>query len=73
MEETTAGLASQGGFAVRPPAENDAMTRQLTLIPARKTWQLDSQTREIGRRGVASARAALAAHKPGDANRRTAA
>jgi hypothetical protein len=26
------------------------MTRQLTLIPARKTWQLDAQTREIGRR-----------------------
>jgi hypothetical protein len=49
------------------------MTRQLTLIPARKTWQLDAQTREIGRQGVASARAALAAHKPSDADRRSAA
>lgn len=49
------------------------MTRQLTLIPARKTWQLDAQTREVGRRGIAEARAALAAHKPADDDRRSAA
>lgn len=49
------------------------MTRQLTLIPARKTWHLDAQTREVGRRGIAQARAALAAHKPADDDRRSAA
>ena len=48
------------------------MARQLTLIPARKDWQLDAKTKETGRRGVASARAALAAHRPSEAERRTA-
>lgn len=49
------------------------MARQLTLIPAHKTWRLDAKTRETGRRGVASARAALAAHRPEDTGRKTAA
>ena len=49
------------------------MTRQLTLIPANKAWQLDRQTRETGLRGVAAARAALAAHRPTDEPRRSAA
>ena len=40
------------------------MARQLTLLDPSKSWQLDDRTREIGRRGVASARAALAAHRP---------
>jgi len=30
-------------------------------------WRLDERTREIGRAGVASARAALEAHRTGDA------
>jgi hypothetical protein len=49
------------------------MARQLTLIPARKDWQLDSKTKETGRRGIASARAALAAHRPTDTDRKSAA
>jgi hypothetical protein len=49
------------------------MARQLTLIPAPKDWQLDSDTKETGRRGIASARAALAAHRPTDDGRKTAA
>jgi hypothetical protein len=66
-------IGARRRFVVRPPEEDDAMTRQLTLIPARKTWQLDAQTREVGRRGIAEARAALAAHKPADHDRRSAA
>ncbi|HRW37263.1 MAG: hypothetical protein KDB04_04775 [Acidimicrobiales bacterium] len=49
------------------------MARQLTLIPARKAWQLDEKTKQVGRRGIAEARAALNAHRPGDPTRRTAA
>ena len=40
------------------------MARQLTLIPPTTAWRLDDETRETGRRGIASARAALAAHRP---------
>ncbi|MFN8016838.1 MAG: hypothetical protein U0P45_01810 [Acidimicrobiales bacterium] len=40
------------------------MARQLTLIPPTTTWRLDEETRETGRRGIASARAALAARRP---------
>lgn len=32
-------------------------------------WKLDEKTREAGRRGIASARAALAAHRPTDDHR----
>ena len=49
------------------------MARQLTLIPASKDWRLDAKTKETGRRGVASARAALAAHRPTDDGRKSAA
>jgi hypothetical protein len=49
------------------------MARQLTLIPATKDWHLDPSTKESGRRGIASARAALAAHRPTDDGRKTAA
>jgi hypothetical protein len=43
------------------------MERQLTLIDTTtRTWRLDERTREIGRRGIASARAALAAHRPAE-------
>lgn len=40
------------------------MARQLTLIDTTTPWRLDDETREIGRRGLAEARAALAAHRP---------
>ncbi len=49
------------------------MARQLTLIPARKDWQLDEQTKQAGRRGIATARAALAAHRPAAPAKRSAA
>jgi hypothetical protein len=45
------------------------MERQLTLIDPQRTWRLDERTRQIGRRGVAEARAALAAHRPGEVSR----
>lgn len=38
------------------------MQRQLTLLSADdETWRLDEDTREVGRQGVAAARAALQA------------
>ena len=53
------------------------MAEQLTLTTTagelRRTWTLDERTREAGRRGIASARAALAAHRPADDSRRQAA
>ena len=66
-------VSHPNGFTVRPPAETVFMARQLTLIPASKDWQLDSDTKETGRRGVAAARAALAAHRPADDGRKSAA
>lgn len=42
------------------------MAQQLTLTEAHTAWRLDERTREAGRRGIASARAALAAHRPPD-------
>lgn len=49
------------------------MERQLTLIPSHKDWRLDPKTREAGLRGIASARAALAAHRPAEPQRSSAA
>lgn len=49
------------------------MTKQLTLISgstkgrARHVWQLDTHTRELGRVGLAKARAALQAGRQGRA------
>mgnify|MGYP001325838543 CR=1 FL=1 len=37
------------------------MARQLSLLESRRTWALSDTTREVGRRGVAEARAALEA------------
>ena len=38
------------------------MSKQLTLIDdGERDWKLDAHTREVGRRGVAAARAALPA------------
>jgi hypothetical protein len=40
------------------------MQRQLTLLKAdNASWRLDEETREVGRRGVAAARAALQASR----------
>lgn len=71
--EVTIRRSPLGRFVVRPPAENVAMARQLTLIPAKKDWQLDERTKQVGRRGLAQARAALAAHRPAEPPRRSAA
>lgn len=49
------------------------MARQLTLIETRSIWRLDERTREIGRRGIASARAELDAHRPTEDDRSRAA
>jgi len=38
-----------------------SMSTQLTLIEFPAGWQLDERTREVGRRGVMAARAALSA------------
>lgn len=35
------------------------MNTQLRLLDSNRTWRLDERTREIGRAGVAQARAAL--------------
>ncbi|HEX4867097.1 MAG TPA: hypothetical protein VFV32_05670 [Acidimicrobiales bacterium] len=37
------------------------MARQLSLLETRRTWALSETTREVGRRGVAEARACLQA------------
>ena len=49
---------------VTPPTENVAMERQLTLMESPKPWRLSERTREIGLKGIAEARAALAQHRP---------
>ncbi len=59
----------------------ETMNEQLILLrPAEQPWRLDDHTREIGRRGVEEARAALrrgsaddGRRAPGQATRRTAA
>lgn len=55
---------------VTPPVETVAMERQLTLMETPKPWRLNERTREIGRRGIAEARAALAQHRPDPEDRR---
>lgn len=37
------------------------MARQLTLLEIPSSWRLDDTTREVGRRGIAAARASLQA------------
>ena len=49
------------------------MAQQLPLQAVPITWKLDERTREAGRRGIASARAALAAHRPVEDHRPAAA
>lgn len=45
------------------------MARQLVLLDPNTTdWRLDEATRSAGKRGVAAARAALAAVRPGSAD-----
>lgn len=64
------GLRVGPSETVTPPAETVGMERQLTLIDPQRTWRLDERTRQIGRRGVAEARAALAAHRTDETSRR---
>ncbi|WP_419923576.1 hypothetical protein [Candidatus Poriferisocius sp.] len=40
------------------------MKQQLTLLDAPPDWRIDERTKEIGRRGLAQARAALRGHSP---------
>ena len=42
------------------------VTNQLTLIELPTGWHLDERTREVGRRGLAAARAALSAARAHD-------
>jgi hypothetical protein len=37
------------------------MARQLTLLDTPPAWRIDETTREVGRRGIAAARASLQA------------
>ena len=37
------------------------MARQLTLLDTPPAWRIDDTTREVGRRGIAAARASLQA------------
>jgi hypothetical protein len=47
---------------VTPPEDDGTMTDQLVLIEhADVDWRLDEHTKEVGRRGIAEARRALAA------------
>jgi len=49
------------GVLVTPQEDDELMARQLVLIEASDVdWRLDERTREIGREGIAQARAALA-------------
>jgi hypothetical protein len=50
-----------------------AQQLHLTEVPAPTVWRLDERTKETGRRGIATARAALAAHRPEAHGHRTAA
>lgn len=81
--------SGQQASVVTPPEEDVDMAEQLNLETGtapvdprgqwpsanrqRRAWQMDEHTREVGRRGIASARAALAAHRPTDEVRRHAA
>ena len=40
------------------------MKQQLTLLEAPPDWRIDERTKEIGRRGLVQARAALQSHSP---------
>lgn len=40
------------------------MKQQLTLLEAPPDWRIDERTKEIGRRGLAQARAALLRQSP---------
>jgi hypothetical protein len=44
------------------------MARQLALLDTPPEWHIDDQTREVGRAGLARARAALAAAARGEAD-----
>jgi hypothetical protein len=68
-QEQAAPKLRAGHDATEPARSNDT---QLRLIPPTEggTWRLSGSTREVGRRGVAEARAALRAARRKDAERR---
>ena len=47
------------GKSVIPLPHTRNMSKQLRLIEPSNGWRLDAETREIGRKGIADARAAL--------------
>ena len=61
VSEVLVGVGRLQRLVVTPPAEDGAMKNQLTLLEPTIDWRLDEETREVGRRGIAAARAALAA------------
>ena len=61
------------GFTVTPPGHTAPMARQLQLLEQAPDWRIDDATKAVGRRGLAAARAALAAARAeagGDADAR---
>lgn len=40
------------------------MKHQLTFVEVPPDWRIDEHTKEVGRRGLAQARAALQSHSP---------
>ncbi len=61
-ESSTSPADTAQSFDVTPRRHDDDMAQpQLALLEAPIEWRLDEHTREVGRRGVAKARAALQA------------
>ena len=65
---TTTRVAATGDLDVPPQSQTCSMTRQLRLIedpknngPTSGSRKLNNQTRDLGRKGIAASRAALAA------------
>jgi|TARA_B110000438_G_scaffold124242_1_gene121089 hypothetical protein len=53
-------LKFYGNTTVPPPAHSGAMTTQLQLVETGTyNWKINRETKELGRQGIANARAAL--------------
>ena len=63
MTLTIPGLAP-ADVAVTPPRDAPLVTTQLRLIEGGRRPRLDARTRDLGRSGIAAARARLAAAQP---------
>jgi hypothetical protein len=59
--------AGSGELLSHPLRKMGHMARQLTLLDPSIDWRIDDRTREVGLRGIARARAALAAAHSYDA------